>query len=132
MYEFIMISFTNFLKNLQIKKGSNSMATNKELIEYICDQLVEVGLVSYRKMFGEYMIYVDLKPIILVCDNQAYVKILPEISNLLGENALKGTPYPGAKEHYIVDIDNKEKLQILCYKLIEITAVPKPKKKRLK
>lgn len=108
------------------------MATNKELIEYICDQLVEMGLVSYRKMFGEYMIYVDLKPIILVCDNQAYVKILPETSNLLKENALKGAPYPGAKEHYIVDIDNKEKLQMLCYKLIEIIPVPKPKKKRLK
>lgn len=106
------------------------MATNKEFIEYICDQLMGVGIVTYRKMFGEYMIYIDLKPLILVCDNQAYVKILPETGNILGKDALKGTPYPGAKEHYIMDVDNKETLHRICYLLLEVIPIPKKKKKR--
>ncbi len=106
------------------------MSTNKEFIEYICDQLLGIGIVTYRKMFGEYMIYIDLKPLILVCDNQAYVKILPETKNILGEDALKGTPYPGAKEHYIVDVDNKETLHRIGYLLLEVIPIPKKKKKR--
>lgn len=45
------------------------MASNIEFIEFISSQLEDLGYVRCRKMFGDYMIYLDEKPIILVCDN---------------------------------------------------------------
>jgi DNA helicase-2/ATP-dependent DNA helicase PcrA len=38
-----------------------------------------VGAVRYKKMFGEYMVYVNEKPILLVCDNTVFVKILDRL-----------------------------------------------------
>ena len=58
------------------------MATSQEYIEFVCEQLVGIENVRYKKMFGEYMVYVNDKPVLLVCDNTVYVKKLPEIENL--------------------------------------------------
>ena len=58
------------------------MASNIDFIEFICSQIKGIGTVRYRKMFGDYMIYLNEKPIILVCDNIAYVKKHPSIANL--------------------------------------------------
>ncbi len=70
------------------------MASNIEFVEFVCSQLQELGHIRYRKMFGDYMIYVNEKPVILLCDNIAYVKILPEIEALMSE-AETGIPYEG-------------------------------------
>ena len=75
------------------------MATTVDFIEYVCGQIDGAGAVSYKKMFGEYMSYVNDKPILLVCDNTVYVKILPCLDSLMA-GADKGYPYDGAKEHY--------------------------------
>ena len=61
------------------------MASNIEFVEFVCSQLQELGHIRYRKMFGDYMIYVNEKPVILLCDNIAYVKILPS-SDVRGRN----------------------------------------------
>jgi len=53
------------------------MATTVDYIEFVCEQLAGVGAVRYHKMFGEYMVYVNDKPLLLVCDNTVFVKILP-------------------------------------------------------
>ena len=50
------------------------MATDLEFIQYVCDQINETGRVRYRKMFGEYMVYVNDKPLLLVCNNSVYIK----------------------------------------------------------
>jgi len=47
------------------------MATTVDFIEYVCGQIDGVGAVRYKKMFGEYMAYVNDKPVLLVCDNTA-------------------------------------------------------------
>ncbi|MFR2154639.1 MAG: hypothetical protein ACLS48_08380 [[Eubacterium] siraeum] len=57
-------------------------------------------------MFGEYMVYVNDKPVLLVCDNTVYVKKLPEIEELMS-GAECGVPYDSAKEHYILDIEDR-------------------------
>ena len=106
------------------------MATTLDFIEYLCDQISGVGAIRHRKMFGEYMVYVNDKPILLVCDNTVYVKILPCLDRLLVD-AEKGTPYKGAKEHYIVDTDNAELLNAVIEVLEPITPLPKPRKKKL-
>ncbi len=72
------------------------MATSIEFIEYVCEQVSGIGIVRYRKMFGEYMVYINDKPILLVCDNTVFVKELECIKELM-KDADRGVPYPGSK-----------------------------------
>ena len=60
------------------------MATSEDYIEFVCGQLAGAGAVRRRKMFGEYMVYVNGKPLLLVCDNTVFVKMLPALSAVLG------------------------------------------------
>jgi TfoX/Sxy family transcriptional regulator of competence genes len=85
------------------------MATTKDFAEFVCEQIKETGAVRYRKMFGEYMVYVNDKPLLLICDNTVYVKMLPQLTELLKDNDT-GVPYDKAKEHYIIDSENAELL----------------------
>ena len=104
------------------------MATTTAFVNYVCEQLNGIGAIHFRKMFGEYMIYVDDKPVVIVCDNTAYVKKLPCIEEMMGE-AETGNPYKGAKEHYVLDIDNAVFAQNVVNKLVEVTLLPKSKRK---
>lgn len=102
------------------------MATSKEYIEFVTEQLAGVGIIRSRKMFGDYMVYVDERPMLLVCDNTVYVKKLDALTPLM-QNADCGVPYEGAKEHYILDIDDVS----LCRAVIEamLPLIPIPKKR---
>ena len=104
------------------------MATKVDFIEYVCGQIDGVGAIRYRKMFGEYMVYVNDKPLLGVCNNTVYVKILPCLDDLMA-NAERGEPYDGAKEHYILDIDNRELTLAVIAALEPVVPVPKPRKK---
>jgi TfoX/Sxy family transcriptional regulator of competence genes len=103
------------------------MASDLEFVNFVVDQLDGTGLVTSKKMFGEYLIYVNQKPIVLVCDNTAFVKILDCVQPLLG-NSEKGFPYEGAKEHYIADVDDRELLTAVVKELEKVTPIPKKKK----
>ena len=105
------------------------MATSKEYVEFVCDQIQGTGIVRFRKMFGEYMVYVNDKPLLLVCDNQVYVKQLEALKEAL-RDAAKGFPYQGAKEHYMLDIDDREKSREIVSILERVTPLPAPKKPR--
>ena len=59
------------------------MATSPDYITYVCDQLAGFQPLRYRKMFGEYMVYLSDRPILTVCDNTVYVKMYPELAQLL-------------------------------------------------
>ena len=107
------------------------MATTVDYIEYVCEQIKGVGIVRYRKMFGEYMVYVNDKPILLVCDNTVFVKKLDCILEYM-EGAEEGAPYKGAKVHYILDIENGELSKEVVVLLESVTPIPKPKKKKMK
>ncbi|NLB37254.1 MAG: transcriptional regulator [Clostridiales bacterium] len=104
------------------------MMTTLDYIEYVCEQIGGTGLIRYKKMFGEYMVYVNDKPLLLVCGNIVYVKILDCISDKM-KNAEKGFPYNGAKEHYILDIDNAPFSREIVSILEPVTPLPKPKSK---
>ncbi|MEG2669740.1 MAG: transcriptional regulator [Oscillospiraceae bacterium] len=107
------------------------MATNQDYIEYICEQIADSYDVTYRKMFGEYMIYINSKPLLTVCDNIVYVKILDCIKDLMID-AEVGEPYKGAKPHYILDVENREFAKQVIMVLEENTKPPKPKTKKQK
>jgi len=104
------------------------MATTKEYVEYICEQIEGVGIIRYKKMFGEYMVYVDEKPVLLVCDNTVFVKMLEVIKEKM-KNAQTGYPYNGAKEHYILDIENEAFSKEIITDLLPVTQIPKSRKK---
>ena len=103
------------------------MSTSLEYVEYVCEQVRNAGDIRYRKMFGEYMVYVNDKPVLLVCDNTVFVKILPEIQELMN-GAETGYPYDGAKLHYVLDIDNVELSGRVISVLESVTHVPKKKR----
>lgn len=104
------------------------MATSKEYMEFVYEQMREISGVSYKKMFGEYMVYINDKPLLLVCDNTVMVKKAPEIAALM-KDASCGYPYEGAKEHYILDIEDMELAAKVIAILEPITPVPKRKSK---
>ncbi len=107
------------------------MATSQDYIIFVSDQIRDTGEIRYKKMFGEYMVYVNDKPILLVCNNTVYIKKLPEIQEHMTTAEL-GFPYNCAKEHYILDIEDSELSKIIIDILEPITKVPKPKKKPVK
>jgi TfoX/Sxy family transcriptional regulator of competence genes len=104
------------------------MASREASMQYVVDQLARLGSITTRKMFGEYSIYLDGKVIGFVADDQFFVKPTSAGEALLGKPAY-GTPYPGAKPHFLMteDLDNRD---LLC-RLVQITAnalpLPKPK-----
>lgn len=104
------------------------MATSIDFINYVCEQISGVGSTTYKKMFGEYLVYVNEKPVITVCNNMAFVKKLECIEELM-KDAEIGYPYKGAKEHYILDIDNAEFSRTIIEKVEEVTPIPKKKNK---
>jgi TfoX/Sxy family transcriptional regulator of competence genes len=106
------------------------MASDIDFVNYVIDQIRDVGIITFKKMFGEYLIYANQKPVVLICDNTAYVKMLDCVKPYL-ENEETGFPYDGAKEHYIVDIDNSETLSTIVKEIEKVTKIPK-KKNRLK
>ena len=107
------------------------MATSQDFVAFVCDQLQGTGHVRHRAMFGEYMVYVNNKPLVLVCDNTAYVKMLDVIADLM-QGADTGFPYPGAKEHYVLDVDDQALCEAVIARLEAVTPLPKPKKKKTK
>ena len=107
------------------------MASTVDYIEFVCEQIRGAGDIHYKKMFGEYMVYVNDKPVLLICDNTVFVKKLDCVAELL-ENAPTGTPYKGAKEHYILDIEHTSLCQSVMTILEQVTPVPKPRKKTIK
>lgn len=46
------------------------MASDQDTVDYICAQMAGAGLISARKMFGEYGVYCDGNIVGLICDNQ--------------------------------------------------------------
>ena len=107
------------------------MATSKEYIEFVCEQLDGIENVTYRKMFGEYMAYLNEKPILLVCDNTVYIKEFSELDGIMSE-AERGIPYDGAKERYILDIEDRDLLDEVIPILERLTEIPKKKNRETK
>ncbi|MDE5766529.1 MAG: hypothetical protein K2I17_05125 [Clostridia bacterium] len=104
------------------------MATDLSYIQFVCEQL-RGEEATYKKMFGEYMVYIEGKPVLLVCDNTVFVKQVKELEELMSE-ADKGYPYDGAKEHYILDIENTDLTEKVVGILKQVTPLPKKRVKK--
>ena len=102
------------------------MACSQEFIEFIYETLSSLGEVKTKKMMGDYIIYLNGKYVASACDNNLYVKMYPQLEELLKEAEI-GKPYQGAKDHYILDEMNP----ILISKVISFVwnILPVPKRK---
>lgn len=109
------------------------MASDDAFMQYVTGQIAHAGIVTVRKMFGEYAVYVDGKTVGLICDNQFFLKPTASSIATLGDGTM-GAPYPGAKPHFVID----EALEDVPFvtELVRATArdlpSPKPKKTAVK
>ena len=104
------------------------MASSKEYLEFILDQLSELEEVTYRAMMGEYIIYYRGKIVGGIYDDRLLVKPVKSAIALM-PNAIYELPYEGAKEMLLVDdVDSKEFLSKLFDKMYnELPALNKKK-----
>lgn len=103
------------------------MASSKEYLEYVLDQLSDAGEVSSRAMMGEYVIYYRDKVIGGIYDDRFLIKPT-EAARAILTDAEYQLPYEGAKEMLLVDaIENRS----LMAELLEAMypELPAPKKK---
>ena len=104
------------------------MASSKEYLDYVLEQLSLLEDISYRAMMGEYIIYYRGKVIGGIYDDRFLVKNIRPASDLMPEATLE-LPYDGAKEMLLVDdIENKEFLRELLETMHD--ALPAPKKRK--
>ena len=106
------------------------MATNREFMLYVEDQIGHIKDLRFKKMFGEYGIFIGLKMVAILSDDQLFVKPTNEGINLL-ENPTFAPPYPGAKPYLLIeDLDDKVMLEKLLQITYEDLPLPKEKKKK--
>ena len=106
------------------------MASRKEYLDFILEQLSELEEITYRAMMGEYIIYYNGKIVGGIYDDRLLVKPVQTAITYM-PNAEYQLPYDGAKEMLLVDnVDNKEYLIGLFKTMYEELPNPKPKKKK--
>ena len=104
------------------------MASSKDYLDFILEQLSELDEITYRAMMGEYIIYYRGKVIGGIYDDRFLVKNIKAAADLMPEAALE-LPYDGAKEMLLVDdIENKEFLRDLLEAMYN--ELPAPGKKK--
>ena len=104
------------------------MASTKDYLEYILDQLTGLDDISYRAMMGEFIIYYRGKVVGGIYDDRFLVKPVNAAAAMMPDADLE-LPYEGAKEMLLVDnVDNRE---FLC-ELLEAmyNELPAQKKKK--
>ena len=105
------------------------MASSKEYLAFILDQLSELDGISYRAMMGEYIIYYRGKVVGGIYDDRFLVKPVKSAASIM-PNADREIPYEGAKEMLLVDnVENKEFLRELLEAMYDELPAPKLKKK---
>lgn len=107
------------------------MSTSPDFMNFVYDQVAGAGNVRYKKMFGEYMLYCDDVPVLLICDDTVYVKQIPAADVVFTAHNItpeRGTPYPDAREHYVLDIENSDLTIDMVRELARV--LPKPAKKK--
>ena len=104
------------------------MASSKEYLDFVLEQLSELDDISYKAMMGEYIIYYRGKIVGGVYDDRFLVKPVKTAKNMMPEAELE-LPYEGAKEMLLVDnIENKEFLKELLESMFDELTAPKKKK----
>ena len=104
------------------------MASTKEYLDYILEQLSELDEISFRTMMSEYILYYRGKVFGGIYDDRLLVKPVPAAVSMMPDAEMQ-LPYEGAKEMLLVeDVDDRE---VLC-KLIQEMREELPAQKKIK
>ena len=104
------------------------MASSKEYLAFVLEQLSGLDDITYKAMMGEYIIYYRDKIIGGNYDDRFLIKPTKSAKSIMPEAGLE-LPYEGAKEMLLVDdIDNREFLRALVEAMYD--ELPTPKKKK--
>ena len=104
------------------------MATSKDYLVYILEQLGGLGEVSHRAMMGEYVLYYKGKVFGGLYDNRFLVKPTASAKALLPDAPME-LPYDGAKEMLMIeDVEDHALMEELLNAMYD--ELPAPKKKR--
>ena len=104
------------------------MASSKDYLDFILEQLSDPEDITYKTMMGEYIIYYRGKVIGGIYDDRFLVKPVKSALEMMPEACLE-LPYEGAEEMILVDnVENKDFLRNLMESMYEELPVPKKKK----
>lgn len=105
------------------------MASSKEYLQFILEQLSDLDDITYRTMMGEFIIYYHGKIVGGVYDDRLLVKPVKAAASFMSTVSYE-LPYQGAKEMILVDeVDNKDYLIGLFKAMYDELPESKPKKK---
>ena len=105
------------------------MASSKEYLDFILEQLSDLNEVSYRAMMGEYIIYYRGKVVGGIYDDRFLVKPTKSAVAMMSD-ANRELPYEGANEMLLVDdVDNKKFLTELLEAMYEELPAAKKRKR---
>ena len=106
------------------------MASSKEYLDFIIEQLSELEEITYRAMMGEFIIYYHGKIAGGIYDDRLLVKPVSSAIRYMPTAPFE-SPYEGAKEMLLVEeVDNKEFLTGLFHAIYDELPAPKPKRKK--
>lgn len=106
------------------------MASSKDYLQLVLEQLSDLEDITYRAMMGEYVLYYRGRIAGGIYDNRLLIKPVPSAIAYM-PNAVYQTPYPGAKDMLLVDeLDDKAYLTGLFQAMYEELPIPKPKKRK--
>lgn len=106
------------------------MASSKEYLAYILEQLSGLEDIRYRAMMGEYILYYREKVVGGIYDDRFLIKNVTSARKRMPDASLE-LPYEGAKEMLLVEnVDDKEFLTELFNSIYDELPSPKPKKKK--
>jgi DNA transformation protein and related proteins len=107
------------------------MSSKQTTVDFILEQVKHAGIVSAKKMFGEYAICCEGKVVALVCDDQLFVKPTKAGKAFITDYT-EEPPYHGAKPYLLISGDVWDDNEWLT-ELIKLTASERPlPKKRLR
>jgi TfoX/Sxy family transcriptional regulator of competence genes len=107
------------------------MGSRLDTVQFICDQAGLGRRLTFRKMFGEYALYLDGKVVALICDNQLFLKPTQEGAGYLGKVS-EAPPYPGAKNFYLLSAEIEDMDVLSGALLVTARALPEPRPKPMR
>ena len=104
------------------------MASSREYLDFILEQLSGLENVTWKTMMGEYIIYWRGKIVGGIYDDRFLIKPTKSAVAMMPD-AERELPYEGAKEMLLADVDNREFLEELLEAMYDELPAPKQKKK---